>query len=102
MIDRSQRIADAYCRVVAVQLRQRPETVLAKARANLARMRPHCHGSLIDGWERALSLPADRLEALLMSPEGAELRRNSPFAGLLTEAQRLDILQAVRRETAGA
>jgi hypothetical protein len=102
MCDRSQRIADEYCREVALRPKQEPELVLAKARQNLNRMRPHCDGRLIAQWERALALPIDRLEALLLSPEGADLRRNSPFAGLLSESRRLNILQAIRRETARA
>lgn len=102
MIDRSQRIADAYCRRVAEQLRRDPEAVLAKARINLERMRPHCHPDLVAQWHRALTLPPEQLAAVLTAPEGAELRRNSPFAGVLDERMRQRILESVQREAGRA
>ena len=36
------------------------------------------------------------------SAEADELRQNSPFAGVLPEAERLAVLRAVRRHTAGS
>ena len=98
MTDRSQRIADAYCRGVAARLKQNPNAVLAKARQNLDRMRPHCHPELVGEWERALARPLDRITTLLTGPRGAGLRRNHPFASVLSEAQRRRILRGVRLE----
>jgi hypothetical protein len=98
MIDRSQRIVDAYCRGVAVRLKRNPNAVLSKARENLDRMRPHSHPELVSEWERAISRPIDRIAMLLTGPRGAGLRRNHPFAGVLSEAERRRILRNVRRE----
>lgn len=36
------------------------------------------------------------------SPDADELRQNSPFAGVLTEKERLAILRAARRHEAGS
>ena len=102
MDDRSQKIADAYCRGVAARLKRNPNVVLAKARENLDRMRPHCHPELVGRWERALARPVDRIAVLLTSPRGAGLRRNHPFAGVLSVAERRRILQGVRLEASGA
>jgi hypothetical protein len=102
MHDRSQKIADAYCRRVAARLKRNPNGVLAKARRNLDRMRSHCHPDLVVEWEQVLARPVDRIAVLLTGARGAGLRRNHPFAGVLSEAERRRILRAVRFEAPGA
>lgn len=102
MTDRSQRIADAYCRGVVARLVRDPEFVLAKGRDNLGRMRLQCHPDLVREWTRVLALPVDRIAALLTGGRGAALRRNHPFAGVLSEVERRRILRDVWRETVGA
>ena len=66
---------------------------------NLERMRTTSRGQArrwLDEWERLLHGPVDKLLAALVSPspKGRELRQNSPFAGVLSEAERADVLAA--------
>jgi uncharacterized protein YmfQ (DUF2313 family) len=102
MIDRTQRLADEYCRRVAKRLRTNPDLVLAKASVNLDRMAPHCHPALIEQWETLLALPADLVAERLVGARAAVLRRNHPFAGVIGQTERQKILRAVRREAARA
>jgi hypothetical protein len=50
-----------------------------------------------DQWETVLRRPVAEIKALISAdtPEGRDLRQNSPFAGMLTEAERRRILQDV-------
>jgi hypothetical protein len=102
MTDRTQRLADEYCRRVVERLRKDPGKVLDKARSNLGTMAPHCHPSFIEAWEKALALPASRLAVILTAARNAQMRRNHPFAGIVSQAERQRILRAVRREAARA
>ncbi len=100
--DRTQRLADAYCRRVAEELAANPARVMAKAAANLERMAPHCHPRLVAAWRAVLARPVPELAAFLVSadPAAAELRRNHPFAGVLPERERQDIVRQVWRAQA--
>ena len=51
-----------------------------------------------DEWERILERPLSEVRHLLASdePHAADLRQNSPFAGLLTEPERRRILEEIR------
>jgi excisionase family DNA binding protein len=89
-------------RVVAGKLALDPERVLATARRNLARLRAaHPRGAVtadFDEWAALLDGPLDTLLDVLVSPSAraAELRQNSPFAGVLTERERAKALAAFR------
>ena len=91
--------------LVAAKLAAEPEAVVARARKNLVRLRRiHDDGSadtLLDRWEELLDGPADRVIAVLGSPapECSELRHASPFAGVLTEAERTWVIRATRAAT---
>ncbi len=79
-----------------------PEHARALARRNLARMRPTTRGEArrwLDLWERLLEGPIDRLlgELTARSTKGRELRQNAPFAGLLSDEERRQVLDAWRR-----
>jgi DNA-binding MarR family transcriptional regulator len=83
---------------VAQKLRQDPERVIAKARSNLARWHElDARGN--EPWIRAWSEIIDRGPAevaLQVVGPGArmrELRQSSPFAGVLTIAERLQVLR---------
>jgi hypothetical protein len=56
----------------------------------------------LDEWERLLNGPIDDLLAMLVSPspKGRELRQNSPLAGLLTEAERVKVLDSWKARNA--
>ena len=77
-----------------------PVGVVEKARHNLAKLRVvHARGASrrwLDEWERLLYGPIDRVLEVLTSrtPRARELRQNSPFAGVLTEAERHRVLSA--------
>ena len=92
-------------RAVAARVVQDPVNVLDHARANLdalSREHPSSSGWL-DSWRRALDAgPEDVLQVLTSSAEAAvELRQNSPFAGVLDEAERRRVLDAFRHYWAG-
>lgn len=90
---------------VAARIVEDPETAAAVATTNLERMRGAARGQArlwLDEWERLLHGPLDDLLDSLTSrsPHGRELRQNTPFAGLLREAERQRVLQAWRRDEA--
>jgi len=90
-------------RLVAAKLVLDPDGVLARARANLGRlMRVHPRGMAahwLAQWERILDSGLDAVLETLTSaaPRAAELRQNSPFAGVVTEEERLRVLENFRR-----
>jgi hypothetical protein len=85
---------------VAGRLVADPDAVLSKATANLDRLRRvHPDGMAavwLDRWRVVLD---EGVEAVLdvltsRSPHAVELRQNSPFAGVLPEADRRAVLAA--------
>ena len=88
--------------LVAAKLAADPDVVLAKARKNLRRLRRvHSDGSadaLLDRWEELLAGPSEEIIAVLSSPaqRSVELRHASPFAGVLSGAERTWVIQATR------
>lgn len=83
---------------VAGKLVADPQHILDLARANLARMHAaHPRGQAsrwLDAWETLLDgTVEDVMEALTSrSPRARELRQNSPFAGVLDETERAQVL----------
>lgn len=94
-------------RAVAGRLARDPERVLQRARRNLDRLeRAHPAGMGARWLARWRALVEQGPEAVMRalvaeSEEADELRQNSPFAGVLSEAERLAILQAHRRHIGG-
>jgi hypothetical protein len=92
----------AYHRAVAERLRRDPETVIGHARLNLCRWMEG--GGFGDGERQALeewrgiidSSDVARLIEIItaQSDEGQRLRSSTPFIGVLTPAERLEILAA--------
>jgi hypothetical protein len=80
-----------------------PDGTLELARRNLQRLRrAHTHrGSArwLDRWQSILQTGPDAVLEILTSsaPAAIELRQNSPFAGVLSDAERRDILTAFRQ-----
>jgi excisionase family DNA binding protein len=93
----------AYGLLLSAKLVADPEVVLAKARANLKVMRTALDdGSAdpwLDRWEQLLDGPLEPILHVLTSldEEHVALRHMAPFAGLLTEEERLQIIDATRR-----
>jgi hypothetical protein len=92
----------AYHRAVADRLRAEPEAVLEHARRNLHRWTegdtfgPGDLASL-EEWRRILGeVDVDRLTEIITdaSDEGQRLRSSSPFVGVLSPEERLEILAA--------
>jgi excisionase family DNA binding protein len=87
-------------RAVAGRLVQDPDAALAKAATNLERLRQvHPDGMAamwLDRWRTVLDSGIEAVLDVLASraPEAIELRQNSPFAGVLTEAERRAVLAA--------
>ena len=77
-----------------------PVRAMQLARVNLERMRaaqPRA-SRWLDEWSRLLDGPIAEVVAILTSPApmARELRANSPFAGLLSEQERIRVLDSFR------
>ncbi|WP_433059510.1 helix-turn-helix domain-containing protein [Dactylosporangium sp. CS-033363] len=85
-------------RAVAGKLVADPDRGLALARRNVAHRRAvHTDGSAdpwFDAWERLLDEGVDAVVDMITArtDEAADFRQNTPFAGLLTERERLKVL----------
>lgn len=95
-------LALAYHRAVAERLRADPEAVIDLARENLARWLSS--GSFDTGtatalheWESVLDRSTLKQLLALITAEtddGQRLRQSSPFVGVLTDKERLEIMNA--------
>lgn len=95
----------ALHRAIAERLALDPEGVMNRARRNLSRM-AHEHpgvGQLLGEWRAILALPVPQVCAALVDPgpRACELRQVTPFAGVLSAAERADTYRAFAREEAG-
>jgi hypothetical protein len=105
-LTRDQRRSLMLGRAVAEKLRQDPERVLDMARSNLASMQVlHTRGQAkhwLAEWYVLLEGPVGGVVDALTSPapHARELRQNSPFAGVLTQHERLAVLASFRAEEA--
>lgn len=79
------------------------DTYTAKRRAKrhlekLAALHPHAR-DLLDRWVKWLALPIDDLIARMTDPAplAREMRQVSPFAGLLSPYERVEVLRQARR-----
>ena len=86
---------------IAKELRGRHTEVLEIARQNIFRMRsvnPHA-SPLLDEWERILQGTVNQIAVCMLDPSdrGRDLRQVSPFAGVLTAAQRVAVYRSFRR-----
>lgn len=85
-------------RAIAGKLAADPQGVLKIARDNLARFAEIHRGGAVerwlDEWRRLLSRGPEAVMRTLTSeaPEAVELRQNSPFPGVLSEAERRSVL----------
>jgi transcriptional regulator with XRE-family HTH domain len=91
----------AISTAVAGRLLDDPTKVIAQARVNLSRMRKgasHEHRWL-DVWDSTLGLGPSVVAKLLMSRDSfaRDLRQSSPFAGVLTEAERAQAIRGLHR-----
>ena len=83
---------------IALRLRQQPDEVLAQARRTLQQMLSR-HGAdsvALREWRVLLDRPVEALVPLLTDPDpwARELRHVTPFAGVLSAAERADVYRA--------
>jgi len=88
-------------RAIADRVAEDPEEILPKARRNLSRMRERNPGaqSLFREWDVRLDRPLEELLPLLTdpSPRARELRHVTPFAGILSAAERAEVYRSFRK-----
>lgn len=101
-LTREDRRSLALHRAIADRLRSEPDATLARAHSVLARMRaanPQAH-QLLDEWQLLLRRPLSALLPVLEdpSPWARELRHVTPFAGILSAAERAAVYRAFARE----
>jgi excisionase family DNA binding protein len=88
---------------VAGSLVSDPDLVLGKAAENLDRLLVQHQGTMTEVWlmrwrEKLRQGPGAVLKVLTSEdPEAVELRQNSPFAGVLSQTQRQQVLKAFTR-----
>ncbi|MGP0008035.1 MAG: hypothetical protein ACLPIG_04905 [Methylocella sp.] len=87
--------------LVAQKVQAAP-ALLDKARENICRWQQAGSPSLaLAEWEQILSSPVDQVTAFLVerSERATRLRQSSPFAGILTEAERRAIYESYSTRT---
>ena len=95
-------------KLVAEKLRADPQAVIQRAKERIGVMRSRdLEGrseSYITTWDRLLSGPIGELEATMTSTDQSsrDLRQSSPFAGALSDEERLEILNRVAAEDRAA
>lgn len=101
---REERVTMELHRVLANKLRADPQAALDVVPDNLARLRARLPSPIgqkwVDRWAELVDSPVDLLiqGMLADTPEGRELRQNSPFAGALTQGERLAAIERANQE----
>lgn len=97
---REERRSLALHREIAARVRADPEGLLARARRNLERMSEGPAGSsqLLKEWQVILDRPLPALLGVLTDPDpwARELRHVTPFAGVLSAAERTAVYRGFR------
>jgi hypothetical protein len=96
----------AFGRAIAARLVDDP-SLIERARANLARWMPTASPGVrpdLEAWLAALEGPLDGVIRLLTSDDesAARLRQSNPFAGVLSQEERLTILKRFREHDPSA
>jgi transcriptional regulator with XRE-family HTH domain len=98
-LTREDRRSLALHRAIAARLERDPERVLTQARRTLVRMRAAAPlpSLLLREWGVLLERPVDALLPVLTDPRpwARELRHVTPFAGVLSAAERAEVYRAV-------
>jgi len=90
-------------RAIAGKLATDPQRVMQIAQENLARFTEIHRGGTVEHWLKAWrAVLAEGPEAVMRTltseaPEAIELRQNSPFPGVLSEGERLRVLDSFRK-----
>jgi len=98
-VPREELVALNLHHALAEKLRHVPAATLSVVPGNLERMRAAVHGNRahgwLDEWAELVRRPIPELiDAMLApTPHGNDLRQNSPFAGALSQDERLEAIQ---------
>ncbi|TFB97862.1 MULTISPECIES: helix-turn-helix domain-containing protein [Cryobacterium] len=101
---REERVTMELHRTLANRLRTDPQAVLDVVPDNLVRLRARLRSPIgqkwVDRWAELVDSPVDLLilGMLADTPEGRELRQNSPFAGALTQGERVAAIERANQE----
>jgi transcriptional regulator with XRE-family HTH domain len=101
---REERVTMELHRVLASKLGNDPQTVLKVVPGNLDRLRLRLTSPIaqqwVNRWAELVAGPVDVLihGMLADTPEGRDLRQNSPFAGALTQVERLSAIERANQE----
>ena len=106
IMTREDRRSLAIHRAIADRLIKEPHEVLGHARKNLSLMRerhPHAH-SLFEEWCCILSHPVDEIITAVLDPglHGRDLRKVTPFAGVLSTYERSKVYRDFARRDVAA
>ena len=105
-LTREDRRSLALHRAIAKRLREDPDVVLTQARQSLATMtaRQPEVSHLLREWTVLLARPVEALLPLLTDPDpwARELRHVTPFAGVLTAAERAEVYRGFADDEARA
>jgi excisionase family DNA binding protein len=95
-MSRDQRRSLWLAHAVAGELVARPDPVIRHARQNLLHAQVKGAAKWNAEWQRLLDGPIEQILAALTSPSlrSRELRQNSPFAGVLSEERRREVLES--------
>lgn len=90
---------------IAAQLLKDPERTILKARSNLDQLRKADRGHSarwLDEWDDLLDRPTDEIVTAMLArtQDAIDLRQMTPFAGVITDAERSEALQSVNRTDA--
>ncbi|MBU0507184.1 MAG: helix-turn-helix transcriptional regulator [bacterium] len=92
----------AYHQAIAKKIQKNPEITIERARNTLKRMsqkNPYAK-ALFNKWKQWLTLSVEELIQRILDPgiEARNMRQVSPFAGLLSPKERMQILKRFRKE----
>jgi len=92
----------AYHRAIVEKLRQDPDTILAKARQNIEKMlqvNPHAK-KLLNLWSQWLEFSIGDIVScsLDVSMLARDMRQVTPFAGVLTDEERMRVIEEFKKE----
>lgn len=104
MLRREERVSYELHRAVAEKVTQDPQPVLSKARTNLQKMASHTRDAYADGWVAEWNTlinggDINRLVESMLRPDerGIDLRQMTPFAGVLSQEERLVAIHKAAR-----
>lgn len=101
---REERVSYELHRAVAEKVREDPQSVLSKARTNLQRMASRTRDAYAQGWVAEWNTlvnsgDINRLVEGMLRPDerGIDLRQMTPFAGVLSQEERLVAIHKAAR-----